>query len=80
VRFTLTTANAPFLADLAMDFASIHSKEYADAMLKAGKPETIDIEPIGTGPFELVNYVKDSTIRYRASDGYWGTRPHIADQ
>ena len=77
VRFTLSAPNAPFLADLAMDFTSIHSKEYADAMLKAGKPETIDTAPIGTGPFELVSYLKDSTIRYRAFDGYWGARPPI---
>ena len=39
---------------MAMDFASIKSKEYADTLLKAGKPEQIDQEPIGTGPFELV--------------------------
>ena len=53
VKFTLKEPQAPFLADLAMDFASIQSKEYADALLKAGKPELIDQEPIGTGPFEL---------------------------
>ena len=34
VRFTLKQPQAPFLADLAMDFASIQSKEYADALLK----------------------------------------------
>ena len=28
--------------------------EYADAMLKAGTPEKIDQDPIGTGPFYLV--------------------------
>ena len=56
MRFALKQPNAPFLADLAMDFASIQSKEYADALLKAGKPELIDQEPIGTGPFEFVSY------------------------
>lgn len=34
VQFVLTRPEAPFLADLAMDFASILSKEYADAMMK----------------------------------------------
>jgi dipeptide transport system substrate-binding protein len=77
VRFTLTRPNSPFLADMAMDFASIQSKEYADAMLKAGKPETIDQEPVGTGPFEFVAYQKDATIRYRAFPGYWGPKPKI---
>ena len=60
-----------------MDFASIQSKEYADALLKQGKPELIDQEPIGTGPFELVQYQKDATIRYRAFDGYWGAKPKL---
>ena len=73
VRFTLTEPQAPFLADLAMDFSTIQSKEYADALLKQGKPEQIDQEPIGTGPFELQQYQRDSTIRYRRFDGYWGT-------
>ena len=77
VRFTLAEPQAPFLADLAMDFASIQSKEYADALLKLGKPELIDQDPIGTGPFEFVAYSKDSTIRYRAFPGYWGPKPHL---
>ncbi len=77
VRFTLKTSQAPFLADLAMDFATIQSKEYADALLKSGKPEQIDQEPIGTGPFELVQYQKDATIRYRPFPGYWGAKPKI---
>jgi len=41
-----------------MDFASILSKEYADNMLKAGSPEKVDLNPIGTGPFQLQQYQK----------------------
>jgi dipeptide transport system substrate-binding protein len=77
VKFTLKEPNTPFLADLAMDFASIQSKEYADTLLKLGKPELIDQEPIGTGPFEFVTYQKDTTIRYRKFDGYWGPAPKL---
>ncbi len=71
VKFTLLVANAPFLANLAMDFASIHSAEYGEAMLKANTPEKVDLMPIGTGPFEFVSYQKDSTIRYKAFADYW---------
>ncbi|QUJ07673.1 hypothetical protein KCP70_10155 [Salmonella enterica subsp. enterica] len=39
-------------ADLAMDFASILSKEYADNMLKAGYAGKSDLNPVGTGPFQ----------------------------
>jgi dipeptide transport system substrate-binding protein len=77
VRFVLNEPNAPFLADLAMDFSAIQSKEYADQLMKAGKPELIDQEPVGTGPFEFVQYVKDATIRYKAFPGYWGAKPKI---
>jgi dipeptide transport system substrate-binding protein len=77
IKITLNLPNAPFLADMAMDFASIMSKEYADALMKAGKPELIDQDPIGTGPFELQQYQKDATIRYRAFAGYWGPKPKI---
>jgi len=77
VQFVLTRPEAPFLADLAMDFASILSKEYADNMLKAGTPEKVDLNPIGTGPFQLQQYQKDSRILYKAFDGFWGTKPQI---
>ncbi len=77
VRFVLTGPQSPFLADLAMDFAAIQSKEYADTLLKAGKPEQIDQVPIGTGPFSFVAYQRDSTIRYRRFDGYWGPKTKL---
>lgn len=77
VKFTLNKPEAPFLADLGMDFASIMSKEYSDAMNAAGTPEKIDLEPVGTGPFQLINYQKDAVIRYRAFEDYWGDRPKI---
>ena len=77
VRFTLSEPQAPFLADLAMDFASIQSAEYADTLLKAGKPEQIDQAPIGTGPFSFLAYQRDATIRYRRFDGYWGPKAKL---
>jgi dipeptide transport system substrate-binding protein len=77
VRFDLKRPEAPFLADLAMDFASIQSKEYFETMLKKGTPNAADVYPIGTGPFEFVSYQKDATIRYKAFDKYWGGRPKV---
>jgi len=77
VRYTLKRPEAPFLADMAMDFASILSKEYFETMMKKGTPNAADAYPIGTGPFEFASYQKDATIRYRALDQYWGGRPKI---
>ncbi|ETX30358.1 ABC transporter substrate-binding protein [Roseivivax isoporae] len=71
VRFNLTRPEAPFIANLAMDFASIMSKEYADAMMEAGTPEMINQAPIGTGPFTFQDYQTDAVIRYAANENYW---------
>jgi dipeptide transport system substrate-binding protein len=77
VRFTLNWAEAPFLADMAMSFAVILSKEYGDQLLKAKTPAKIDIEPVGTGPFVLKRYVKDNSIRFDANPTYWAGRAHL---
>ncbi len=77
VRFTLTEPSAPFLSDLAMEFASIQSAEYGDVLMKAGKPEQIDQVPIGTGPFSFVAYQRDATIRYRRFDDFWGPKAKL---
>jgi dipeptide transport system substrate-binding protein len=77
VKFVLTKPEAPFIANLGMDFASILSAEYADQMSKAGTPENVDLNPVGTGPFQLVAYQKDAVIRYKANPDYWAGKAKI---
>lgn len=77
VRVTLLHPEAPFIANLGMDFASIMSAEYFDKMLAKGTPELADSQPIGTGPFQFVSYQKDAVIRYKAFDNYWAGRAKI---
>lgn len=77
VKFTLNRPEAPMLANLAMDFASILSAEYADAMMKAKTPEKVDTDPVGTGPFQLVAYQKDAMIRYKANETFFEGKPKI---
>lgn len=77
VRFTLTHAYAPFLADLAMDFAAIQSKEYADALTRLGRPQQIDQQPIGTGPFHLARYEQGVSIRYEPFKRNWGPKAKV---
>jgi dipeptide transport system substrate-binding protein len=79
VRITLNRPEAPFLSDLAMSYAGVQSKEYADALLKAGTPEKLDQEPIGTGPFYLLQYQKDAIVRYRAFPEYFRGKAAIDD-
>ncbi|MGB8338284.1 MAG: ABC transporter substrate-binding protein [Burkholderiales bacterium] len=77
VRFVLNKPEAPFIANVAMPFASIMSKEYADQLLKDGKPENLNLAPLGTGPFMFKSYQKDSQIRYEAFKDYWGGKQPI---
>ncbi|PLX34706.1 MAG: ABC transporter substrate-binding protein [Hyphomicrobiales bacterium] len=71
VKFVLNRPEAPFIANMGMDFARVLSAEYADAMAKAGTMEKVDLEPVGTGPFQLVGYQKDAFIRFKAHPDYW---------
>ncbi len=77
VKFSLTRPEAPMIANLGMDFASIVSEEYAAQLLVAGTPELLNQQPVGTGPFKFVAYQKDAVIRYQAHDDYWGGRADI---
>ena len=79
VKFTLNRPEAPFLADLAMDFASIMSKEYADQLAAQGKMQQLNQMPLGTGPFAFVGYQPDAVIRYKAHDGYFKGKEKIDD-
>ncbi len=79
VKITLNKPEAPFLSNLAMEYAGIQSKEYAIAMLKAGTPEKLDQEPIGTGPFMMIQYQKDALIRFKAFPDYWAGKAKIDD-
>jgi len=78
VVFTLKRPEAPFLADLAMDFASILSEEYAQTLIKSGKGlKTLETNPIGTGAFVFKSYQKDSTVKYVANENYFKGKPKI---
>jgi dipeptide transport system substrate-binding protein len=77
VRITLKSVDAAFLANVAMDFASIHSAEYAAQLLKSGSAVELNNKPVGTGPFVFRRYEKDAQIRYAANEQYWRGKPAI---
>ncbi|OLP58104.1 peptide ABC transporter substrate-binding protein [Xaviernesmea oryzae] len=79
VKFVLNKPEAPFLANLGMDFASIMSKEYADKLQADGKMELLNQQPLGTGPFAFVAYQPDAAIRYKANPDYWHGKEKIDD-
>ncbi|SAK72356.1 extracellular solute-binding protein [Caballeronia glebae] len=71
VRFTLARIDGPFMQKMAMPFASILSREYADKLLASGKASDINWHPVGTGPFVFREYTKDATISFDGNVDYW---------
>ena len=53
---------------------AITSAEYADAMMEAGTPEQLDLQPIGTGPFQLQAYQADAIVRLLPFAETWGAQ------
>ena len=66
VQFRLKKVEAPFLANLAMDFASIVSPTAV-----AKYDEEFKNNPVGTGAFKFVSWTKDSDIVFERNDDYW---------
>jgi len=74
VQFDLKVPSASFLSALTVQSFSIWPAEYATAMQKAGTPDQFDQAPLGTGPFQLTQYQKDSLIRFKAFADFWGAK------
>jgi len=72
VEFDLTQPVAPFLANLAMPAFGLGSPT---AMKKEG--EDYFRQPVGTGPYQVSEWVKDDHITLKAYPGYWGPKAKI---
>lgn len=72
VVFKLLRPEAPFIANMGMDFAAIVSPT---AVLKLG-PD-FKSNPVGTGPFKFVKWIKDDRIILQANPDYWDGRPYL---
>ncbi len=72
VRFTLREPLAPFLQNLAMTPFGIASPE----AIKEFGPD-FGQNPVGTGPFKFVEWVKDDKIVLEANKDYWEGEPAL---
>jgi peptide/nickel transport system substrate-binding protein len=72
VQFVLTRPFAPMLANLAMPAFGIASPT---AMKSEG--ENYFRSPVGTGPYQVTEWVKDDHITMKAFAGYWGDKAKI---
>jgi peptide/nickel transport system substrate-binding protein len=72
IKITLSEPHAPFLASLAMVWSGFMSP----AALDQYGFEVVD-HPIGTGPFKLVEWVRNDHMTLEANKDYWGGAPKI---
>ena len=73
VQFVLTQPEAPFLANLAMNFASMVSptavRKYKEDFVK---------NPVGTGPFKFVSWTRGERIVLDANKEFWGEKAKLS--
>ena len=68
VRFNLTEPQGPFLRNMTMSPFAIASPE---AVRK--DVEGFWQKPVGSGPYEFVNWERNSEVRCEATDDWWGS-------
>jgi dipeptide transport system substrate-binding protein len=71
VKFVLDRPEAPILANLGMDFASIISQEYAEHLIQKKNIQVFDKKPVGTGPFVFVSFEKNKSVELRRNERYF---------
>ena len=79
VRMTLREPSAPFIEATSHPFTSILSEEYAAQLLKVGKPQLINNQPVGTGAFMFKSFQKDSNVRMVRNPDFWQPAVHRVD-
>lgn len=75
VKFTMAIPYAPFLASLAMGVFAFVSPTYVKAHTGTQSADRIGLNPVGTGPYMMKEWVVDQTITLEANPDYWGTAP-----
>ncbi|MBI9106295.1 MAG: hypothetical protein JEZ04_06070 [Spirochaetales bacterium] len=65
VVFNLSKPNAPFLGTIASGWSAILPKSLLDS------GHDFDSKPVGTGPFKLVEWVRDNKVTLTKNENYW---------
>ena len=73
LQLTLAEPFAPILSHLSHSFIGIVSPAQLEGL---GPDETFEI-PIGTGPYEMVEWNRGEDIALQVNESYWGDQPQI---
>lgn len=71
VRFTLTAPFAPFDRQVSL-ISVLPTKAYAE------RGASFAVNPVGSGPFRVVRWVKDDRVELAANPDYFGGAPKVA--
>ncbi|HBO38827.1 MAG TPA: ABC transporter substrate-binding protein [Pasteurellaceae bacterium] len=71
VRITLFTPDSSILSHLASQYAIIFSQEYALQLNADNNLQQLDILPVGTGAYQLKDYVRNQYVRLIRNKDYW---------
>ncbi len=69
VKFNLCAPDVAFPSKVAFSAFQIHSSEYLE---QTGGGGDLVEKPIGTGPYQLVEWKKGDTMTFKRFEGYWG--------
>ncbi|WP_241572807.1 ABC transporter substrate-binding protein SapA [Rosenbergiella nectarea] len=77
VEIKLVHPDASFLWHMATHYAPILSAEYAHHLSQDYQQETLDRQPVGTGPYQLSEYRSGQFIRLQRNPFYWKGVPRL---
>ena len=72
VKITMRAASAPFVKNLAMALAS---PIVAPSAIEAATDGQAITNPVGTGPYNFVDWTKGASVTLVANEDYWGEAP-----
>lgn len=75
IQINLKVPDPNLLPNLGITTAGIISPT---SMTKDGNTFGNVVTPIGTGPYQFVNFQKGTQLTYKRYDGYWGEKPYFS--
>lgn len=75
VKFTMNKKYSPFLASLSESVFSIVSPSYVKTHNGTANVDRLGLNPVGTGPYKMKEWVVDETITLEKNIDYWSAAP-----
>lgn len=77
VQIQLNAPDASILSHLASQYAIIFSQEYALQLNADDNLAQLEVFPVGTGPYQVKDYLSNQYVRLIRNEHYWQHRPAI---